>query len=136
MRLKNLSSISEAVDLQYKAIMTLYKYTDDLKKTTNEILGNMNDIVGDTEINKMNIISLQNRIDTINKVQLLQNENTNLLLDRISDLSSNLNELSKKSLQLANSVLDIKKNHNNHNFYNTCDFFILLTAIITVYFIK
>ena len=77
----HISTISEAIELQYKAIMTLYKYTDDLKKTTNEILGNMNDIVADTEINKMDIY----RHDRHIKMMMAEIENINIKMrnDRI-----------------------------------------------------
>lgn len=114
MGLKNLSSINEALDLQYKAIMTLYKYTDDLKKTTNEILGNMNDIVGDTEINKMDIFDLQKRVDTINKVQLLQNENTNLLLVRMNDISKHDGYIKMMMAEIEN--INIKMRNDRIHF--------------------
>ena len=136
MELKNKGCISEFLDLQRKAILTLYTYTENLKTTTADINMSLNDIVADTEINKMDIGSLQNRIDTINTVQFLQNENTKLLLDSIKDISSNLTNLSKSTLELANSVVDIKIKHKNHIFYNMCDFIILVSAITAVYFFK
>ena len=129
MDLKNKSSISEFLDLQRKAILTLYTYTENLKTTTTDINMSLNDIVADTEINKMDIDTLRRNTDKIINI----NDKMVVLMDKYTS-STIVNTLNIK--MIVEEVDKIIVNRRREKICYVCDFIILVSAITAVYFFK
>lgn len=129
MDLKNKSSISEFLDLQRKAILTLYTYTENLKTTTTDINMSLNDIVADTEINKMDIDTLRRNTDKIininDKMVVLMDKYTSSTIDNTLNIKMIVEEVDK-----------IIVNRRREKICYVCDFIILVSAITAVYFFK
>lgn len=136
MDLKNKSSISEFLDLQRKAILTLYTYTENLKTTTTDINMSLNDIVADTEINKMDIDTLRRNMDKIINI----NDKMVVLMDKYtcSTIDNTLNyERQDRNIKMIVEEVDkIIVNRRREKICYVCDFIILVSAITAVYFFK
>ena len=150
MNFKNMSSISEALDLNYKAIITLYTYTDELKTITTDISGNLNNIVADVEINKMNIQRLlklnENMVHMIgavvdgNKDSITNFGNfldTNLKMANITKDNTEITDKHERQIKIIVEEFDkMIVSRRREKICYMCDFLLIVCAITALYFFK
>ena len=136
MDLKNISSINEALDLNYKAILTLYTYAEQQKIITTDISGTLNEIIADAIINKNTVERLVNVVD---RLVLINWGMTEISKERTGMNDSMINVAEKHERQIKIIVEEFDKMIVSRRYEKIgycCDFIIIICAITAVYFFK
>ena len=136
MDLKNISSINEALVLNYKAIITLYTYAEQQKIITTDISGTLNEIIADAIINKNAVEKLVNVVDSL---VLINWGMTDISKERAGINDSMINVAEKHERQIKIIVEEFDKMIVSRRYEKIgycCDFIIIICAITAVYFFK